>query len=115
PLVPRTQVHHRFREKHADVGIFRKLLPHFAHGIGISAIERTAVFRLRIRVTLAERFDHRALDWRSFGSVYFGKRKFFPSQLRSGGGTTVKLMCGPLASAIPQCAMAHLGSSSAAC
>ena len=34
--------------------------------------------------------------------------------IAAGGGTIGKLMCGPLASAIPQCAIAHVGSCRAA-
>ena len=62
PLVPRSQVHQSLREKRADIDIARKSLPNLAHGIGISAIERCAIFRLRICVTLAERIDQCALD-----------------------------------------------------
>jgi len=84
PLVPWAQVHHRFREKHAGVGIIRKLFPHLAHRVGISAIERGAIFRLRIRVTLAKRVDQRTFDRRSILLIFFGKPDLFPGQLGRG-------------------------------
>ena len=62
PLVPRPQVHHRFGEKRAHIGIVRELFPDFAHRGGVGFIERLAILGLRICVTMAQRFDHRLLD-----------------------------------------------------
>ena len=46
-------------------GSLRMGLPHFAHRLGVSAIQRAAVFWLRICVARAERFDQVAFDLRS--------------------------------------------------
>jgi hypothetical protein len=77
-------------------------------------VERRAVFRLRICVARAERFDQVALDLRRLRRVLLGELELFPRDLSGGGGTSGKLMCGPCASAIAQCAIAHSGSSLAA-
>ena len=62
PLIPRPQVHHCFREKSANVWILWIFFPHFAHGIGISAIQPATIFRLRISVTFCEGIDQRPLN-----------------------------------------------------
>ena len=82
PLIPRAQIHHRFREKHADILVVRIFLPDLAHRIGISLIERRAIFRLRIGVTMAERFDQVALDRRSVCRVLLRELQFLPRHLR---------------------------------
>jgi len=62
PLIPRSEVHHRFGKERADVWILGILFPNLAHSIGISAIEGAAIFRLRICITFAERIYQRVLD-----------------------------------------------------
>ena len=107
PLIPRPQIHHRFGEKRADVRVVRIFLPDFAHRIRVGLIERRAIFRLRIGVTMTERLDQVALHRRSVLGVLLREREFLPSQLRGGRRHDRVLMCGPQASAIPQCAIAH--------
>ena len=87
PLIPRPQIHHRFGEKDADIGIVRICLPHFAHRIGIGVIERRAIFRLRIRVTMAERIDQLALDRRRVLRVFCASSSSFQASSAAGGGT----------------------------
>ena len=57
PLIPWTQVHHRFGEEYTDVRIVWIVSPDHAHGVGISLIERRAVLRLRISVAMTESLD----------------------------------------------------------
>jgi hypothetical protein len=61
-LIPRPKVHHRLREEHADIRIVWMFLPHRAHRVRISAVERAAVFGLRIRIPVAERLNEFAFD-----------------------------------------------------
>jgi len=49
--------------------------PNFAHRIGIRLIERSAVRRLRICITMTERLDQVALDRRCVRGVLLGERK----------------------------------------
>jgi hypothetical protein len=85
PLIPRPQIHHRFGEKDADVLIVRVFSPKLAHRIGISLIQRRAIFPLRIGVTITERVDQVALHRRSMFRFFLRKRQFLPRQLRRGG------------------------------
>jgi hypothetical protein len=64
PLVPRPQVHHRFREERADVLVVRELFPNLPHRRRVGLIERLAVVRLRIRIAFAQRVDQGSLDRR---------------------------------------------------
>jgi hypothetical protein len=83
-LIPRPQVHHCFREKSADVWILWIFFPHFAHGIGISAIQSAAIFRLRVSVTFCEGTDQRPLDRRCVPGILLSELKFLPRKLRCG-------------------------------
>ena len=115
PLIPRPQVHHRFREKSADVWILWIFFPHFAHGIGVSAIQPAAIFRLRISVAFCQGIDQRLLNRRRTPDILLSQPSSFHASSAAGDGTDIELMCGPHASAMPQCAIAHSGSNSAAC
>ena len=81
PLVPRPQIHHRLGKKDADLGIVRVSLPNLAHRVRVSLVERRAIFRLRIGITLTERFDQGALHRRGVFGVLLGKLQFRPGQL----------------------------------
>ena len=62
PLIPRAQVHHRFGEECAPTSeIVRIFLPNRAHGVGVSLIERRAILRRRIGITMTQRLDQIAL------------------------------------------------------
>ena len=82
PLIPRTQIHHRLGEKGADVLIVRIILPDLAHRIRVGLIERRAIFRLRIGITMAERLDQVAFDRRRVFGVFLRELQFLPGQLR---------------------------------
>ena len=84
PLIPRPQVHHRFREKSANIWILWIFFPHFTHGIGIGAIKPAAIFRLRISVTFCEGADQRPLNRRRVPGILLSKPKFFPRKLGRG-------------------------------
>src|SRR5262249_28384508 len=75
---------HCFREKRADVWILWIFFPHLAHGIGISAIQPAAIFRLRISVTLCQAIDKRALNWRRLPGTLLSEPKFLPCKLSCG-------------------------------
>lgn len=60
------------------------LLPDFAHGLGISLVEWSAIIRRWIGVTLAERLDQSALDRRRVPGMLSRKGELFPGEL--GGG-----------------------------
>ena len=64
PLIPWAQIHHRLGEEDADILILRVSLPDFAHCIRIGLVERRAILRLRIGITMTERLDQIALDRR---------------------------------------------------
>jgi hypothetical protein len=61
PLIPRAQIHHRFGEKCADIEIVRIFLPTCAHGVGVGLIERRAILRRRVGITVTQRLDQIAL------------------------------------------------------
>jgi hypothetical protein len=82
-LIPRPQIHHRLGEERADIGILRISFPDFAHRIRVRAIERTAVFRLRVCVTMPERFDQRFLHWCCVPGMLPREPELLPRQLRS--------------------------------
>jgi hypothetical protein len=63
PLVPRSEVHHRFREQRTPHPRRWGTSPDFTHHVGISLIERNTVFGLRMRVVFAEGIDQRSLDF----------------------------------------------------
>ena len=88
-MIPRAQIHHRLGEKRADIRIVRIFLPNLAHRIGISLIERRAIFRLRIGVTMAERFDQIALYRRSVCPRFAcASCNSFHANSADGGGTS---------------------------
>ena len=95
PLVPRAQVHHCFREKRAGVWIFWKRLPHLAHRVRVRAIERAAIFRLRISVTFCEGIDQRSLNRRGVPRILLSALKFLPCKLRSGRWNGGRINVGP--------------------
>src|SRR5438874_9619205 len=80
PLIPWTQVHHRFGEEYTHVRIVWIVLPDHAHGVGISLIERRAVLRL-IGVAMTQSLDQIALNWRSLFRILLGELEFLPRQL----------------------------------
>ena len=82
PLIPWTQIHHRLGEEDADVRIVRIVLPNLAHRIRVGLIERRAIFRLRIGITMAERLDQVALHRRRVFGVFLRELQFLPGQLR---------------------------------
>src|SRR5438552_8510488 len=82
PLIPWTQVHHRFGEEYAYVRIVWILLPDHAHGVGISLIERCAILRLRVSVAMTKSLDQVPFNWRSVLRILLSELEFLPRQLR---------------------------------
>src|SRR5690349_1923591 len=95
PLIPRTQVHHRFGEEYTHVWIIWIFLPNRAHGVGISLIERRAVLRLRICIAMTESFDQIAFNRRRVFCILLGELEFFPRQLRRWWWHRGKVDVGP--------------------
>ena len=81
PLIPWAQIHHRLGEEGADILIIRVSLPDFAHRVRIGLVERRAIFRLRIGITMTERLDQIALHRRRVLGVLLRKLEFLPGQL----------------------------------
>jgi hypothetical protein len=74
-LIPGPKAHHRLREKCANNRIVWMLLPQRAHGVGVSTIEGTAVFGLRVCVPVAERLDEFTFHRRGMRSILLREAK----------------------------------------
>ena len=77
-MIPRAQIHHRFGEKCADIEVVRIFLPNRPHGLGIGLIERRAILRWRIGITVTQRFDQIALHRRRVFGILLCELKFLP-------------------------------------
>jgi hypothetical protein len=102
PLVPWAQIHRRLGKQDTYFRILRITLPNLAHRIGVSLVERCAIFRLRIGIALTECLDQVLLDLACLGRVLFRQAQFLPGQICRRSRHNREVDVGPAGQGDPQ-------------